>query len=260
MTPSHSLPEPAEDWALFLDVDGTLLEIAEHPDAVAVDAGLRGILSGLGVRFGGAVALVSGRSLSTLDRLFAPMTPTAAGLHGIERRDAAGNIHRHAVDPEDLARLREAVARFRAPEDPVVVEDKGLGIALHYRRAPAAERRCLAFVRNALPRLGGRFLLQRGKMVVEIRPRGPNKGDVVAAYCAEPPFSGRRPVFIGDDVTDEDAFAAANGAGGHAIRVGAPAPTAAGFHVGSVAALRRWLGALAVGYAARDRAVSGAAT
>ena len=244
MTSPRTLPEPSDSWALFLDVDGTLLEIADRPDAVHVDPRLESILGGLADRFGGALALVSGRPLATLDRFFAPLKPIAAGLHGLERRDRAGAVHRAPIDRAGLDRARAEVRGFAARNAGLVVEDKGASVALHYRQAPESGPRCLRFAEDLARSLGAGFVLQRGKMVVEIRPRGPDKGDVVAAYCAEAPFAGRRPVFIGDDVTDEDAFGVVNAAGGHSVRVGPPAPTAARWRVASVAALRCWLGAV----------------
>lgn len=241
----HALPDPADDWALFLDVDGTLLEIAEQPNSVRIDPRLLAILSALLGRFDGALALVSGRSLATLDRLFAPLELVAAGLHGLERRDHAGTIHRPVVDQGGIAEARAAVAEFAAQDPRLLVEDKGLSIALHYRTAPERGPDCDRFASALVARLGAGFILQRGKMVVEMRPRGPDKGDVVAAFSAEYPFAGRKPVFIGDDVTDEDAFGVVNAAGGHSIRVGPPGATVASWRVGSVDALRAWLANLA---------------
>ena len=241
MKGDRGLPEPADDWALFLDVDGTLLEIAERPDSVRVDRRLLSILSALLDRFGGALALVSGRPLDTLDRLFAPLRLSAAGLHGLERRDQAGAVHRARFDGTGIAEARVALSAFAAADGRLVIEDKGASIALHYRGAPEHGPRCDRFAADLARRLAPGFILQRGKMVAEIRARGPDKGDVVTAFCAEAPFSGRRPVFIGDDVTDEDAFRVVNRAGGHSIRIGAPASSEASWRVAGVAALRDWL-------------------
>ncbi len=245
MKADHALPDPADDWALFLDVDGTLLEIVDAPDSVRVEGRLLSILSALSGRFGGALALVSGRPLETLDRVFAPLKLTAAGLHGLERRDQAGRIHRAPFDRTGIAEARNALSVFVAADRRLMIEDKGASIALHYRGAPERGPQCDRFVADLAGRLASGFVLQRGKMVVEIRPRGPDKGDVVTAFCAEAPFSGRRPVFIGDDVTDEDAFRIVNRAGGHSIRVGAPEPSEASWHVASVGALRGWLADIA---------------
>ncbi len=245
MKTDYVLPDPADDWALFLDVDGTLLEIADRPDSVCVDPRLLSILSALPGRFDGALALVSGRSLETLDRFFAPLKLIAAGLHGLERRNRDGVIHRVAFDRTGAAEARAALSAFAADDARLMIEDKGAAIALHYRGAPERGPQCERFVAGLAGRLGPGFVLQRGKMVLEIRPCGPDKGDVVTAYCAEPPFAGRRPVFIGDDVTDEDAFRAVNRAGGHSIRVGAPSVGEAVWHVASVGALRAWLAGVA---------------
>ena len=245
MKADHALPEPTDDWALFLDVDGTLLEIADRPDAVRVDRCLLSILSALGDRFGGALALVSGRSLDVLDRLFAPLRLTAAGLHGLERRDRSGRVHRARFDALGIAEARAALSAFAAADRRLVIEDKGASVALHYRAAPERGPQCDRFAADLAGRLAAGFVLQRGKMVVEIRACGPDKGDVVSAFCGEAPFSGRCPVFIGDDVTDEDAFRIVNRAGGHSIRIGARAPSAASWYVADVCALRGWLAGIA---------------
>ncbi len=249
----HALPEPSDDWALFLDVDGTLIEIAEAPDEVSVDPEMIGVLARLDDRFDGALALVSGRELATLDRLFRPLRLTAAGLHGLERRTPRGEIQKPNGTAAQLDRVRRELHAFAAGDAGLLVEDKGLTVALHFRRSPA----CAGDVRDLADRLGaeigGALILQRGKMVIEFRPPGPNKGDVAEQFMAEPPFAGRVPVFIGDDVTDEDGFAAVNRLHGHSIRIGPKEPTAARWHIASVAELRDWLAALADGEAGSAR-------
>ena len=240
----QSLPEPSDDWALFLDVDGTLIEFADAPDEVSVDPAMIDVLARLGRRFDGAVALVSGRELATLDRLFRPLRLTAAGLHGLERRSPDGEIHRPDGAAEPLDRAREALHAFAAVDARLLVEDKGLTVALHYRRAPDRAEDALALADRVAAGIGA-LVLQRGKMVIEFRPRGLHKGDVVDAFMAEPPFAGRRPVFIGDDVTDEDGFAAVNRHHGHSIRVGTADATAARWSIGGVDELCRWLAVLA---------------
>ena len=253
MTELDSLPEPDDDWALFLDVDGTLIEIVDAPDRVRVDAGVRDLLAGLDRRFGHAVALVSGRPLATLDEFFAPLRLTAAGLHGLERRDFNGDVVRIDGTVEELDRVRRELHAFAGRDSRLLVEDKGLTVALHYRRAPELAGEVTAFASALAERLGDRLVLQNGKMVLEFRPHGPNKGDVVESFMAAPPFRGRVPVFIGDDVTDEDGFAAVNRAHGHSIMVGPAARTAARWRVEGVAELRRWLAMLARGGEKRSR-------
>ncbi|MGH7111513.1 MAG: trehalose-phosphatase [Stellaceae bacterium] len=230
--------------ALFLDVDGTLLEIVPRPDLVRVPRRLPTLLTALAARRGGALALVSGRPLGQLDRLFPVWQGAAAGLHGLERRDAKGNLVRTA-DPAALAaldRLRAPLAEFARARPGLFLEDKGETIALHYRDRPQdeAEIRVLA---ESLAHAESALRLIAGKMVVEFQPRAANKGAAIAAFMAEPPFRGRRPVFLGDDVTDEDGFAEVNRQGGVSVRVGAPAMTAARYRLGSVPAALQWLGA-----------------
>lgn len=239
-----SLPVPRPDWALFLDVDGTLVEIAETPEAVIVEPRLVDVLGRLQAALGGALALVSGRSIATLDRLFAPLTLPAAGLHGLERRKADGTIVRPAEAAPGLTAIRDAFQAFAARFPGVVIEDKGLTVALHYRRVPAAADEAQALADRLIAEHGDELRLQVGKMLFEFRPPGSDKGDVVAAYMAEAPFAGRVPVFVGDDVTDEDGFATVNRLGGHAIRVGPAPKTVARFQIGDVVSLRDWLDSL----------------
>lgn len=244
MTIAPSLPRPHDDWALFLDVDGTLIEIADAPDRVTVDDRVQGILTGLDARFSHAVALVSGRPIATLDALFAPLRLASAGLHGLERRARDGTIDRCAADIH-MDEVRRDVAAFARRDPGLLVEDKGLSVALHYRRAPGCEDDAVRFATALVARLDDGLALQRGKMVLEFRPPGPDKGDVVASFMAAPPFRGRIPVFIGDDVTDEHGFAAVNRLGGHSIRVGNGAATEASWQIDGVANLLDWLDGMA---------------
>lgn len=229
--------------ALFLDVDGTLLEIAPHPDRVRVPCRLPALLAALAAARGGALALVSGRSLAQLDRLFPTWRGAAAGLHGIERRRAEGGLVRSedAAATAALDRLRAPLAALARARPGLLFEDKAGTIALHYRNRPqdAAEIRALA--ESLLRAAGPALRLIAGKMVVEFQPRSVGKGATIAAFLAEPPFRGRRPVFLGDDATDEDGFAEINRCGGMSVRIGTPAMTAARHGLASVAAARQWL-------------------
>jgi trehalose 6-phosphate phosphatase len=239
MSSASNLPKPQGDWALFLDVDGTLVEIAETPDAVKPDKRLPALLEEISDFLGGAVALISGRPLDTLDIFFAPAKLPAAGLHGLEYRDAHGATHRPAESPAVRA-VAESARNFARTRDGLLVEDKGATVALHYRQNPTLEADVLAFADAAVAESSG-ISVQRGKMVAEIRPEGSDKGSIIRAFMAKPPFSGRVPVFIGDDITDEAGFAAVNELGGHSIRVGASPRTLARHHIESVAALLEWL-------------------
>ncbi|MBB3344163.1 trehalose-phosphatase [Luteimonas sp. RC10] len=233
-------PPPADDWALFLDVDGCLLPFAERPDAVSVPATLLARLVALRASLGGALALVSGRSLTTLDRLFAPERFTAAGLHGVERRRADGIGH-GAPSPAALAAIRDEAVVVARRYPGAVVEDKGAALGLHWRGAPQAEVALRTFAQAMLPRLPG-YQLQPGDHVVELRPEHADKGSAILAFLEEAPFAGRRPVFAGDDLTDETGFAAVNARGGISVLVGDRAASAAQFALADPAQVHRWLG------------------
>ncbi len=225
--------------ALFLDVDGTLLSIAPHPDAVHVAPDLLELLRGIEHGTGGALALISGRSIENLDELFAPLKLPCAGIHGLERRGADHVIHRRDV-AEELAPLRRRIADFAASRKGLLLEDKGQSLALHFRAAPQYEREAEDFLRGlvgALPSLE----LTHGKMVLEVKPAGADKGTAIEAFMHEPPFAGRQPVFVGDDVTDEDGFGMVNRQGGLSIRVGPSPDTAAALILADEAAVHGWL-------------------
>lgn len=240
-----SLPVSARGRALFLDVDGTLLEIAESPDAVRVPDRLKELLARLVSQEAGAVALVSGRQLQQLDELFAPYRFAAAGLHGLERRNVQGRYF--GVPDSSLAtvpafaRARAAMTAFAWHHPELVFEDKESTLALHFRRAPALEEKVAAFVGTLLADLGPAFQLQAGKCVLEIKPAAGSKRTAIEAFMQESPFSGRSPIFIGDDVTDEDGFKAVNALGGDSIRVGAVIATQARWRLPDVRRVIDWL-------------------
>jgi trehalose 6-phosphate phosphatase len=235
-------PALAPGWAFFLDVDGTLLEIAPRPEAVQAHEDDRRLLGALHEAAGGAVALISGRALAGIDALFSPIRLPAAGLHGIERRDAAGRIHRHAFPGEALRRAAARLDDFASRHPGLVFEDKGASLALHYRLAPHLAAQAGEAVDAAAAELGESVEIQRGKMVLEVKPSGRNKGSALEEFMAEVPFAGRTPVFIGDDLTDEHAFAVVNRLGGHSIKVGEGA-TLAKWRLEGVRALHVWLAA-----------------
>jgi trehalose 6-phosphate phosphatase len=244
--------------ALFLDVDGTLLEIAARPQAVSVPDDLRGRLRALYLASGGAVALVSGRAITALDALFAPLALPSAGLHGFERRSASGDYRRRpAPSAAVLAAARDAMTQLAGQHPGLLVEDKQFALALHYRDAAHAEDTALTAMRELAARLGNELELQRGKMVIELRPVGASKADAVAAFLGEAPFAGRRPIFIGDDLTDEPAFDFVNRSEGLSVVVGAARPSAARAHLPDVTAVRDWLAQLQTDPAAALRRVSG---
>jgi trehalose 6-phosphate phosphatase len=211
---------PTRRWCLFLDVDGTLLDIAATPDRVRVDPSLQALLDATRESLDGAVALISGRSLAQLDALFAPVLWTAAGQHGLERRDAAGHIHRARLDDSALTDARLAMAAAAAEAPGAVLEDKGLALALHYRQAPAFEQQLRRQVGTIARRLGGDFHVQEGRRVLELKPAAATKADAIRHFMAEAPFAGRRPMFVGDDLTDLDGFAVVERLGGLSVAVG----------------------------------------
>lgn len=246
-----SLPPLAADWAFFLDVDGTLLEHADTPDAVRVDGAMRNLLSDLQAGARGALALISGRSVADLDRLFAPLALAAAGQHGAERRDGAGRVHRHDFPEAPVRRAAARLAAFAGAHPGLLLEDKGRSLALHYRLAPQLEDEARALVDEVLSELGEGFELQRGKMVLELRPGGRDKGSSIAEFMAEAPFRGRVPVFVGDDLTDEFGFGVVNGMGGVSVKVG-EGTSQARWRIADAAAVRAWLGQWAARYARRS--------
>lgn len=241
----HAPPPPANrSWAYFLDFDGTLVDIAESPDAVAVTPRLADTLRRLAAATGGAVAIVSGRSLDQIDRFLGAVGLPAAGQHGNERRDAAGTLHRHASGDAMLARMAERILGFCRDHPGTTCEDKGFTVALHYRNAPDAEGAARALMDSLRREAAGRYLVQEGKKVLELKPVGTTKATALDAFLVEPPFAGRLPVFAGDDVTDEDGFRHVNEAGGISIRIGRGAvaeATAARFSLPDPNALVAWL-------------------
>ena len=234
------LPEPAPGWAFFLDVDGTLLEHAEHPQAVHVSAELRGLLERLLAVAGGAVALISGRSVEDIEGLFAPLAVPVAGQHGTERRAASGALYRHAPPLEQLGRAAAELVRLTAAHSQLVFENKGMTLALHFRRAPELAGLVAREMHAIGERLGDAFELQAGKLVYEIKPSGKDKGSAIAEFMGETPFKGRLPVFLGDDLTDEQGFAVVNKLGGHSIKVGSGVSRAR-WRLESAAAVHAWL-------------------
>jgi trehalose 6-phosphate phosphatase len=234
------MPPFARDWAFFLDIDGTLLEFAARPREVRVSAELLELLGRLHAATGGAVALISGRSVEDIDHLFAPLTFPAAGQHGTERRAADGTVSRHMPPLDGLGRAAADIVRLTAAHSGLVFENKGMTLALHYRLAPALRALAEREMRAIATALGDAFELQTGKFVVEIKPGGKDKGSAIGEFAAEAPFAGKLPVFVGDDLTDEPGFEVVNRAGGHSVKVG-PGITRARWHLFDAAAVRGWL-------------------
>lgn len=203
--------------ALFLDFDGTMVDIAPQPHAVHVPQPLLDTLRKVQHYLGGAVAVVSGRPIEQIDGFLEPLQLPVAGVHGAERRGADGKLvllHTHPLDQVERA------ARALAARHPgLMVETKRGSLALHYRQAPELEDECLRAMQSAVDASPGIVLL-RGKMVAEAKPGGASKGRAIEDFLREPPFAGRTPVFIGDDVTDEAGFSTVQRLGGLGIKVG----------------------------------------
>lgn len=235
-------PPPALDLgqALFLDFDGTLVEIAAAPDRVKVAQALPRLLSALAVRLAGAVAVISGRPLDELAQLLGSFAGPLAGMHGLERRTADGMLVR-APPHVGLGRARALLADFVAVRPQLLLEDKGPGLALHYHRAPAMASACRHAALRAVALAGDALEVIEGKMVIELRPHEARKGRAIVALLAEPPFRGRVPVFVGDDRTDEDGFTVVNDMGGISVRVGRHTDTAARHGIPDVYGMLAWL-------------------
>jgi trehalose 6-phosphate phosphatase len=232
-------PPPALDACLFLDIDGTLVEFTNTPSETRADPEIKALIAALATRLHGAVALVSGREIRTIDALFAPLKLPASGLHGGERRDAAGVLHGQSSADGVLSEARRALIQMARAHPGVLIEDKGRNVAVHFRLAPQSE----ALVRSAVVAIAAplldRYQLQEGIMMLELKPKGCSKGSAVQAFMRESPFCGRRPVFIGDDLTDMDGFAAVEADGGMSIGVGAR--VTAQYNLNDVTAVRSYL-------------------
>jgi trehalose 6-phosphate phosphatase len=232
-------PALAADQCLFLDIDGTLLGFTDTPSQTLADDEIKLLLEQLKQRLGGAIALVSGRQINTMDQLFAPLQLPAAGLHGVERRDATGALHGAKFEDQRLSRARKALALLAESYPGTIIEDKGRNIAVHFRLAPQFGELVQRSVQAIAAPLADDYQLQDGVMMVEIKPRGFNKGTAIESFMREPPFAGRRPVFIGDDLTDRDGFAAVEALGGMSVSVGER--VRGQYQLQDVESVRRWL-------------------
>lgn len=237
----RGLPEPQTDWAVFLDFDGTVVELARDPDAVTPAPELVGLLKRLAAVLDGAVAIVSGRTLASLEAMLGDGGLPMAGTHGLERRRSDGTIQRAWPGDGRFQAARTALERFVAEHPGTQWEDKGFSLTLHYRSVPELAADAHALVEREQQRLGDDYHIQRGHYVIELKPRGHDKGTAVAGFLEEEPFRGRTPVFVGDDVTDEDAFAVVLARDGHAVRVGDHDGSRATATLATVAEVLAWL-------------------
>ena len=227
------------NFAYFFDLDGTLADIQPHPDQVAVPHEVLSNLHRLAQASNGAVALISGRSMNELDSLARPYRFPLAGVHGAERRDINGKTHVVTLPADLVKRIElELIAGLDGLEG-TELEAKGMAFALHYRQAVHHEEAIFALAK-ALVEKHSELALQPGKCVVELKPRGINKGAAIDAFLQEAPFAGRKPVFLGDDLTDEAGFNVVNRLDGVSIKVGLGA-TQAQWRLENVADVHRWI-------------------
>jgi trehalose 6-phosphate phosphatase len=240
--PLPAPPSPRSDWALFLDIDGTLLDIADSPENVSVSEQLRADLEAAAKHLNGALALVSGRTITDIDKLFDPLRLAASGQHGSEWRPTASAAAQPVVEQPLPIGLHEAAAQLSRLHPGIVVERKSHALAVHYRHAPALGPEVGSRLAQAMSGLEG-LMLMPGKFVWEIKDASQSKGTAVERFLQQPAFANRLPVFVGDDRTDEDGFRAVEKHGGLSLAVGPMAlrrPTLPGFI--APAAVRGWIG------------------
>ena len=229
--------------ALFTDFDGTLVEIAETPDSIHVPNDLAEQIKRITREFDNAFAVITGREIADIDRFLAPLHLPVAGAHGSQRRRADGSMEE--VDDELIAGAEEiarAIEPLAMAHPELMIEPKPGTVALHYRQAPELADACLRALEEVLAD-HPQYSVVEGKMVYEARPIGFDKGAALRAFMLEEPFIGRTPIFIGDDVTDEDAFRAAQELGGVGIKIG-PGDTAARLRIADVTSVRALIGGL----------------
>lgn len=243
-------PDP-RTTALFLDFDGTLVEIAERPEAVELATVTRSAVGTIARHADRALAIVTGRDIATIDAFVAPLFLPVAGVHGLSRRDARARVSVLPVERAVLAQLGKELNLLCVAHPGLIVEEKSGSVALHFRSRPDLQDFCIGAMRDSIAALGGGFQMLAGKMVVEAVAEGASKGAAVCAFMAEAPFAGRTPLFAGDDVTDEAAFEAVNSLGGISIKVG-DGLSCASFRAPTTSAFLEWL----AGYARHlERAV-----
>lgn len=240
---SWIVPPPGPDWGLFLDIDGTLVDIAPTPGSAEVSADLPALLDRLSRRLAGRLALVSGRDLASLDRLFHPFRFPAAGIHGAERRDAQGRLHYAGLSSADLEPARAELRGFVSRHPALLLEDKSRSLAVHFRQAPGLETAVCDLLEQIRARLPTDARLQPGHSVIEITSGSASKRGAIEQFLQELPFAGCVPVYLGDDLTDLDALAYVQSAGGRGIFIG-PRPQPGLGWLPDPQAVRGWLRSL----------------
>ena len=232
--------------ALFLDIDGTLVEFTDTPSETQADPEIKTLLGQLAERLEGALALVSGRELKTIDALFHPLKLPASGLHGVERRGADGRLHGWVSRDPALDNVRAAFRQLALSYPGTLIEDKGSNLAVHFRLAPHFADAVRRAVFGIAAPLIERYQLQEGAQLIELKPRGVSKGLAVEAFLREAPFAGRTPLFVGDDLTDMDGFAAVERAAGFSVGVGDRVH--AQYHLAGVREVRDYLRTFVTGH------------
>jgi trehalose 6-phosphate phosphatase len=225
--------------SLFLDLDGTLAEFESAPSLVGPSPDRSSLIARACAMLQGRLAVISGRPVADIDRILEGSSPCVAGVHGLERRSLTG----FEAYAEDHPGLPDAVGAFTAvakARPGLLVEEKPMSVALHYRNAPGAAEAVRELAQRLAETHG--LVLQEGSMVAELRPPGPDKGDAIRRFMKEPPFAGSTPIFVGDDLTDEAGFAAAAALGGMGVLVGPPRPTAAASRIASPSQVLSWIG------------------
>lgn len=256
VTLDHAVLAPRET-AFFLDFDGTLADFADDPAAVAIPEDVRTALHRLQDAAGGALAVVSGRPIADLDRMLDPLKLPLAGVHGLEWREVSGALMRADIDTRAVDLAVDLLTAFASDNPGTLVEEKPGAVALHYRRRPELAGQALAVARNAAERSG--LSLMQGKMVLELKDPAVTKAHAISRFMSLAPFAGRRLLYAGDDVTDEDAFRSLAGVDAVTIKVG-PGDTAAQFRARDIDEFRNWLVALASRFMTGSRNEAGSFT
>ncbi|MER0237161.1 trehalose-phosphatase [Fulvimarina sp. MAC8] len=242
ITMTHSDAPPPIDpatHAIFLDFDGTLAELVDDPDAVSLPEGTLEPLMALQRACKGALAIVSGRKVSDLDRFLDPMKFAAAGVHGLERRVQPGAETTRLMTEDELEPVRKALSSLVEENPRLHLEDKGLALVVHYRTAPDLEEVARSAVKHAVEDRDD-LVVMDGDNIVEVHPAGMDKGRALAAMMEEPPFKGRTPIYAGDDTTDEFALEEVKRRGGISVKVGSR-NSAAEYRLADVEAVHRWI-------------------
>ena len=236
---------PREPVALFLDMDGVLAPLAPTPDAVVAEPRRTAVIARLVKALDGRVAIVSGRTLDEIDRIADYASPAAAGVHGLVRRRADGDETAFTPSP-GVAQAAEAITAFAAERPGLLVERKGVAVGIHYRQAPQYEAEVRALADDLAATHG--LSVQPGVLVVELKTPGADKGAALTAFMTEPPFKGARPIMLGDDLTDEHGFLAAEALGGYGVLVGPARPTAARYGLSGPDAVLDWLDSVSAAF------------